>query len=200
MRAQNFARGSARCRTGVPSRSVKVGWGRGDVVSGSSVRGNGSEHSAHKLASSRLHQCLDRVGVVCAGEAFCGRLNALDDWNGEDVAADYGGGGGGTSEGEGMGGLVGACACTPSAYTSSISRAVATASSLVACAVWPSCQRNSAERRKGRVRSSQRTTLAHWFTCAHGDTRRSGECSWQLGVQWMRWNMVHAHFEGQVAM
>mmetsp|Transcript_8522 Transcript_8522/g.13023 ORF Transcript_8522/g.13023 Transcript_8522/m.13023 type:complete len:333 (-) Transcript_8522:169-1167(-) len=50
-----------------------------------------------------------------------------------------------------------------SSYTSSISRAVPRASAELACAVWPSCQRNSAERRKGRVRSSQRTTLAHWL-------------------------------------
>mmetsp|Transcript_9139 Transcript_9139/g.26677 ORF Transcript_9139/g.26677 Transcript_9139/m.26677 type:complete len:309 (+) Transcript_9139:454-1380(+) len=53
---------------------------------------------------------------------------------------------------------------TTSAYTSSISRAVASASSAVACAVWPSCQRNSALRRNGRVRISQRTTLAHWLS------------------------------------
>ena len=36
-------------------------------------------------------------------------------------------------------------------------------SSAVACAVWPSCQRNSAVRRKGRVTISQRSTFAHWL-------------------------------------
>ncbi|KAH8059210.1 synthetase [Aureococcus anophagefferens] len=41
--------------------------------------------------------------------------------------------------------------------------AVANASSRVAWAVWPSCQRNSDDRRKGRVRISQRTTFAHWL-------------------------------------
>mmetsp|Transcript_6106 Transcript_6106/g.19152 ORF Transcript_6106/g.19152 Transcript_6106/m.19152 type:complete len:396 (+) Transcript_6106:168-1355(+) len=51
-----------------------------------------------------------------------------------------------------------------SAYISRTSAASALASAAVACAVWPSCHRNSAERRKGRVRSSQRSTLAHWFT------------------------------------
>ena len=34
----------------------------------------------------------------------------------------------------------------------------------VAWAVWPSCQRNSLVRRNRRGRSSQRTTLAHWFS------------------------------------
>ena len=43
-------------------------------------------------------------------------------------------------------------------------RASATASSEVSWAVCPSCQRNSAVRRNSRVRISQRTTLAHWFT------------------------------------
>ncbi len=33
----------------------------------------------------------------------------------------------------------------------------------MACAVCPSCQRNSVVRRNIRVRSSQRTTLAHWL-------------------------------------
>ena len=42
--------------------------------------------------------------------------------------------------------------------------AYARASSSVACAVWPSCQRNSLVRRNSRGRSSHRTTLAHWFT------------------------------------
>ena len=37
------------------------------------------------------------------------------------------------------------------------------ADSDVAWAVCPSCHRNSDVRRKGRVRSSQRMTLAHWF-------------------------------------
>mmetsp|Transcript_45647 Transcript_45647/g.92134 ORF Transcript_45647/g.92134 Transcript_45647/m.92134 type:complete len:221 (-) Transcript_45647:515-1177(-) len=51
-----------------------------------------------------------------------------------------------------------------SAYTSSISLAQLVASSLVAWAVWPSCHRNSADLRNGLVRSSHRTTLAHWFS------------------------------------
>ena len=38
-----------------------------------------------------------------------------------------------------------------------------TASGSVACAVWPSCHRNSAVRRNIRVRISQRTTLHHWL-------------------------------------
>ena len=37
------------------------------------------------------------------------------------------------------------------------------ASSAVAWAVCPSCQRNSAVRRKSRVRISHRTTFAHWL-------------------------------------
>src|SRR5438445_113579 len=41
--------------------------------------------------------------------------------------------------------------------------AYAAASSRVACAVWPSCQRNSVVRRNMRGRSSHRTTFAHWF-------------------------------------
>ena len=49
------------------------------------------------------------------------------------------------------------------AYTSSIWRVSATASSAVAWAVWPSCHRNSAVRRNSRVRISQRTTFAHWL-------------------------------------
>ena len=48
-----------------------------------------------------------------------------------------------------------------SAYTCTISRALSCASWAVAWAVWPSCQRNSAVRRKRRVRISQRTTLHH---------------------------------------
>ena len=47
------------------------------------------------------------------------------------------------------------------AYTSSMRMVSSTASSRVACAVWPSCQRNSVVRRNMRVRISQRTTLAH---------------------------------------
>ena len=39
---------------------------------------------------------------------------------------------------------------------------IASASS--ACAVWPSCQRNSVVRRNIRGRSSQRTTFAHWLS------------------------------------
>ena len=35
-----------------------------------------------------------------------------------------------------------------------------------ACAVWPSCHRNSRVRTNGRVRISHRCTLAHWFTWA----------------------------------
>jgi hypothetical protein len=46
-----------------------------------------------------------------------------------------------------------------SVYTSSIWIVSASASSAVACAVWPSCHKNSAVRRNSRVRSSQRTTL-----------------------------------------
>src|SRR5215218_904310 len=42
--------------------------------------------------------------------------------------------------------------------------AYAAASSRVAWAVWPSCQRNSVVRRNSRGRSSQRTTLAHWLS------------------------------------
>ena len=37
------------------------------------------------------------------------------------------------------------------------------ASSGVACRVWPSCQRNSLVRRKGRVVFSQRMTEHHWL-------------------------------------
>ena len=43
-------------------------------------------------------------------------------------------------------------------------RVEARASSSVACAVCPSCQRNSLVRRKIRGRSSHRTTLAHWLS------------------------------------
>ena len=50
-----------------------------------------------------------------------------------------------------------------SAYTFSIFTASASASSFVAWAVCPSCHRNSAVRRKRRVRISQRNTLAHWL-------------------------------------
>ncbi len=50
-----------------------------------------------------------------------------------------------------------------SAYTPTIFVASAIASCSVECAVWPSCQRNSAVRRKRRVRISQRTTFAHWL-------------------------------------
>ena len=51
-----------------------------------------------------------------------------------------------------------------SAYTCRWMRAAKSrASSYVACAVWPSCQRNSVVRRKSRGRSSQRTTFAHWL-------------------------------------
>ncbi len=39
----------------------------------------------------------------------------------------------------------------------------AAASASVACAVWPSCHRNSIVRRNGRVRFSQRITFAHWL-------------------------------------
>ncbi len=42
------------------------------------------------------------------------------------------------------------------------------ASSAVAWAVWPSCHRNSVVRWNRRVRISQRTTLAHWFTSREG--------------------------------
>ncbi len=45
-----------------------------------------------------------------------------------------------------------------------IRRAYARASSRVACAVCPSCQRNSLVRRKIRGRSSHRTTFAHWLS------------------------------------
>ncbi len=48
-----------------------------------------------------------------------------------------------------------------SAYTFSIRIVSSCASSAVACAVWPSCQRNSIVRRKGRVVFSQRTTEHH---------------------------------------
>ena len=48
-------------------------------------------------------------------------------------------------------------------YTWIIFSASSTASSRVACAVWPSCHRNSAVRRNRRVRISQRTTFAHWL-------------------------------------
>mmetsp|Transcript_25646 Transcript_25646/g.61787 ORF Transcript_25646/g.61787 Transcript_25646/m.61787 type:complete len:331 (+) Transcript_25646:617-1609(+) len=50
-----------------------------------------------------------------------------------------------------------------SAYCPSIASAVSRASPAVAWAVCPSCHRNSADLRNGRVRSSQRTTLAHWL-------------------------------------
>ena len=50
-----------------------------------------------------------------------------------------------------------------SSYTRHIRSVSSTASSLVAWAVWPSCQRNSVVRRNTRGRSSQRTTLAHWL-------------------------------------
>ena len=49
-------------------------------------------------------------------------------------------------------------------YTSRIVKASWTASCSVACAVCPSCHRNSVVRRKRRVRISHLTTLAHWFT------------------------------------
>ena len=45
----------------------------------------------------------------------------------------------------------------------SMRRVSSCASSAVACAVCPSCHRNSVVRRKSRVRFSQRTTLAHWL-------------------------------------
>src|SRR6266581_1649975 len=48
-------------------------------------------------------------------------------------------------------------------YTPSIWRASASASASVACAVCPSCHRNSVVRRNSRVRNSQRTMLHHWF-------------------------------------
>ena len=51
-----------------------------------------------------------------------------------------------------------------SAYTLTISIAFASASSAVACAVCPSCHRNSSVRMNGRVRISQRCTFAHWFS------------------------------------
>ena len=50
-----------------------------------------------------------------------------------------------------------------SAYTLTISIAFASASAPVACAVCPSCHRNSSVRMKGLVRISQRCTFAHWF-------------------------------------
>ena len=50
-----------------------------------------------------------------------------------------------------------------SAYTLSIFFASSRASSLVACAVCPSCHKNSAVRRNRRVRISQRSTFAHWL-------------------------------------
>src|SRR5438105_3193104 len=48
-------------------------------------------------------------------------------------------------------------------YTPSICLASASASASVACAVCPSCHRNSVVRRNSRVRNSQRTMLHHWF-------------------------------------
>ena len=51
-----------------------------------------------------------------------------------------------------------------SAYTLSIFTASSIASSYVACAVCPSCHRNSAVRRNILVLISQRITLAHWLT------------------------------------
>ncbi len=60
-----------------------------------------------------------------------------------------------------------------SAYTCSIFCASASASSFVACAVWPSCQRNSDVRRNGRVRISHRMTLHHWL---HISGRSRQEC------------------------
>ena len=53
--------------------------------------------------------------------------------------------------------------CAKSRYTSSMRATSSCASACVACAVWPSCHRNSPVRRKSRVRSSQRITFAHWF-------------------------------------
>ena len=50
-----------------------------------------------------------------------------------------------------------------SAYTFNIRIASSSASSRVACAVWPSCHKNSAVRRNNRVRISQRKTFAHWL-------------------------------------
>ena len=48
-------------------------------------------------------------------------------------------------------------------YTRRISIVSSRASFSVSCAVWPSCQRNSAVRRKTRGRISHRTTFAHWL-------------------------------------
>ena len=48
-------------------------------------------------------------------------------------------------------------------YMSSASRAQVSAHTAEEWAVCASCQRNSALRRNGRVRSSHRTTLAHWL-------------------------------------
>jgi hypothetical protein len=50
-----------------------------------------------------------------------------------------------------------------SAYTASIRDTSSRASASVACAVCPSCHKNSAVRRNRRVRISQRTTFAHWL-------------------------------------
>ena len=50
-----------------------------------------------------------------------------------------------------------------SVYIWCMRRVSSMASSFVSCAVWPSCQRNSAVRRKRRVRISQRITFAHWL-------------------------------------
>ena len=60
-----------------------------------------------------------------------------------------------------------------SAYTFSMRRASSSASSRVAWAVWPSCHRNSAVRRNGRVRISHRITLHHWL---HIRGRSRHEC------------------------
>ena len=50
------------------------------------------------------------------------------------------------------------------AYRSSAVSVSRIASASSACAVCPSCQRNSVVRRNIRGRISQRTTLAHWFS------------------------------------
>mmetsp|Transcript_103338 Transcript_103338/g.316260 ORF Transcript_103338/g.316260 Transcript_103338/m.316260 type:complete len:302 (-) Transcript_103338:643-1548(-) len=55
------------------------------------------------------------------------------------------------------------CSCASHTYTSRISLACASASSFVAWAVWPSCHKNSALRKKGFVLRSQRMTFTHWF-------------------------------------
>ena len=88
---------------------------------------------------SILHHSFNAIRIQGPGKSFIGCLHSFDYRNGKSFSAK-------------------------SAYTSSIRKVSSTASLSVPCAVCPSCHKNSAVRRNKRVRISQRTTLAHWFT------------------------------------